>query len=148
MEVINKIAPSEQQARRFTEPGHDRPIYMLNLLKFKEKAEYEDARETSLSGAEAYAIYGKEVAGHLAKVGGAPAFSAGVESLRVGEVEELWDMAAIVMYPSRSAMVEMTSSPEYQASTVHRTAGLAGQLNIELVGPRGVWFKQQEANKK
>ena len=69
MEVINKIAPSEQQARRFTEPGHDRPIYMLNLLKFKEKAEYEDARETSLSGAEAYAIYGKEVAGHLAKVG-------------------------------------------------------------------------------
>ena len=32
MEVINKIAPSEQQARRFTEPGHDRPIYMLNLL--------------------------------------------------------------------------------------------------------------------
>ena len=43
MEVINKIAPSEQQARRFTEPGHNRPIYMLNLLKFKEKAEYEDA---------------------------------------------------------------------------------------------------------
>ena len=121
---------------------------MLNLLKFKEKAEYEDARETSLSGAEAYAIYGREVAGHLAKVGGAPAFSAGVESLRVGEVEELWDMAAIAMYPSRSAMVEMTSSPEYQASTVHRTAGLAGQLNIELVGPRGVWLKQQEANKK
>jgi len=54
MEVINKIATSEQQARRFTEPGHDRPINMLNLLKFKEKAEYEDARETSLSGAEAY----------------------------------------------------------------------------------------------
>jgi hypothetical protein len=37
----------------------------------------------------------------------------------VGEVEELWDVAAIAMYPSRSAMVEMTSSPEYQASAVH-----------------------------
>ena len=83
MEVINKIAPSELQARRFTEPGHDRAIYMLNLLKFKERAEYEDGRETDLSGAEAYALYGKEVAGHLAKVGGTPAFSASVESLRV-----------------------------------------------------------------
>lgn len=149
MKVINKIAPSEQQARRFAEPGHDRPIYMLNLLKFKEKAEYEDGRETDLSGAEAYAIYGKEVAGHLANVGGTPAFSASVESLRVGEVEELWDVAAIAMYPSRSAMVEMTSSPEYKASAVHRTAGLAGQLNIELVGPRGAWLKQlQEFNTK
>jgi uncharacterized protein (DUF1330 family) len=149
MEVINKIAPSEQQVRRFTEPGHDREIYMLNLLKFKAKAEYEDGRETDLSGAEAYAIYGKEVAGHLAKVGGTPAFSASVESLRVGEVEELWDVAAIAMYPSRSAMVEMTSSPEYKASAVHRTAGLAGQLNIELVGPRGAWLKQlQESDKK
>lgn len=107
MEVINKIAPSELQARRFTEPGRDRAIYMLNLLKFKEKAEYEDGRETDLSGAEAYAIYGKEVAGHLTKVGGTPAFSASVESLRVGEVEELWDVAAIAMYPSRSAVVEM-----------------------------------------
>ena len=35
------------------------------------------------------------------------------------------------MYPSRAAMLEMISSPEYQAILVHREAGLAGQLNIE-----------------
>ena len=41
MEVQNKVNPSEQQMAEFMEPGHDEQIYMLNLLKFKEKASYE-----------------------------------------------------------------------------------------------------------
>jgi uncharacterized protein (DUF1330 family) len=143
MEVINRVAPNDEQMKGFMEPGHEGPIYMLNLLKFKEKAEYPDGRDTDLTGAEAYGIYGKEVVGHLAKVGGAPMFSAAVERLMLGEVEELWDMTAIAMYPSRKAMLEMISAPDYQASAVHRTAGLAGQLNIELVAPTGAWFAQQ-----
>ena len=143
MEVINRVAPNDEQMKGFMEPGHEGPIYMLNLLKFKEKAEYPDGRETDLTGAEAYGIYGKEVVGHLAKVGGAPMFSAAVERLMLGEVEELWDMTAIAIYPSRKAMLEMISAPDYQASAVHRTAGLAGQLNIELVAPTGASFTQQ-----
>ena len=143
MEVVNKVIPNEEQLNGFLEPGQDGPIYMLNLLKFKEKAAYEDGRESSLTGAEAYAIYGAEVVEHLAKVGGAPMFSAKVERLMLGEVEELWDSAAIAMYPSRSAMMAMMSSPAYQASAVHRTAGLAGQLNIELVEPVGAWLMEQ-----
>ena len=143
MEVVNKVAPTEEQMKGFLEPGREGPIYMLNLLKFKETAEYADGRETDLSGAEAYAIYGQEVIQHLQKVGGAPMFSAGVERLMLGEVEELWDAAAIAMYPSRKAMLEMISSPEYRASALHREAGLAGQLNIELVEPSGAWLRQQ-----
>tara|TARA_B100000575_G_scaffold194699_1_gene157301 strand:+ start:311 stop:742 length:432 start_codon:yes stop_codon:yes gene_type:complete len=143
MEVVNKVAPTEEQMKGFLEPGREGPIYMLNLLKFKEVAEYADGRKTDLSGAEAYAIYGQEVMKHLQKVGGAHMFSAGVERLMLGEVEELWDAAAIAMYPSRKAMLEMISSPEYQASALHREAGLAGQLNIELVEPSGAWFREQ-----
>ena len=56
-----------------------------------------------------------------------------VERLMLGEVEELWDAVAIAKYPSRAAMGEMIGSPEYQAIEVHRSAGLAGQLNIECV---------------
>lgn len=143
MEVNNKVVPNEEQMKGFSEPGHEGPIYMLNLLKFKEKAEYPDGRESDLTGAEAYAIYGNEVVGHLAKVGGAPMFTARIERLMLGEVEELWDTAAIAMYPSRGAMLQMLSTAEYQASAVHRTAGLAGQLNIELVEPMGAWLMQQ-----
>ncbi len=140
MQVTNKVMPNEQQLKEFMEPGQDGPIYMLNLLKFKDAAEYSDGRQTDLTGAEAYGIYAAEVVEHLAEVGGAPLFGAQVERLMLGEVEELWDSAAIAMYPSRQAMMTMMMSPDYQASAVHREAGLAGQLNIELVRPTGMWF--------
>ena len=63
----------------------------------------------------------------------------------LGEVEELWDSVAIAMYPSREAMLEMISKPAYQEIAVHRSAGLAGQLNIELVNAVGI-LKSQEVD--
>ena len=104
---------------------------MVNLLKFKDKAEYEDGRETNLTGAEAYLIYGQEVQNHLKKVGGEAIFSGRVERLMLGEVGELWDIVAIAKYPSRKAMIEMIMDADYQESEKHRSAGLKGQLNIE-----------------
>jgi len=142
MEVHNRVHPNEEQMQGFLESDHDKPIYMLNMLKFKDKAEYEDGRETDLTGREAYAIYGMEVAKLLARHGGAPMFSATVDRLMLGEVEELWDSVAIAMYPSRQAMLDMISSEDYQAIAVHRSAGLAGQLNIETVDPAGAWLMQ------
>ena len=142
MEVVNQITPNEEQIKGLLAPGHDGPIYMLNLLKFKDDAEYEDGRDTDLTGQEAYGIYGLEVARLLAVVGGAPMFNAHVERLMLGEVEELWDSAAIAMYPSRKTMLEMIGMPKYQGIAVHRSAGLAGQLNIELVNPAGAWMGQ------
>ena len=131
MIVENKVTPSEEQLKGFMEGDADSPIHMLNLLKFKEKAEYEDGRKTDLTGAEAYGIYGKQVQGHLEKVGGHGIFSGVVSRLMLGEVEELWDMVAIVKYPSKKAMLQMMTDPDYIKSAQHRSAGLAGQLNIE-----------------
>jgi uncharacterized protein (DUF1330 family) len=70
-------------------------------------------------------------------------FSANVEGLWLGEVEELWDAIVIAMYPNRKAMYDMLASPEYQEIAIHRTAGLAGQLNIETTNPVGLWLIQQ-----
>jgi len=131
MKVENKIMPDEKQMEGFLVEDNNKPIFMVNLLKFKEKAEYPDKRETSLSGEDAYAIYGKEVQDHLAKVGGKAIFGGHVTRLMLGEVEELWDQVAIAMYPNRKAMLKMISDPEYIKSAQHRVAGLAGQLNIE-----------------
>ena len=131
MKVENKVMPNEKQMEEFLEEGNDEPIFMVNLLKFKEKAEYPDKRETDLSGREAYAIYGVEVVKHLEKVGGKPIFGSDVIRLMLGEVEELWDQVAIAMYPNRKAMLKMISDPDYIESAQHRVAGLAGQLNIE-----------------
>lgn len=133
MKVKNHTRPHQTQMEGFFEGDTETPIAMLNLLKFKEKAEYEDGRETSLTGAEAYAIYGKEVIEHLNNVGGKWIFGAEITRLMLGDIEELWDAVAIATYPSKKAMLKMITSPEYMESHKHRVAGLAGQLNIESI---------------
>ena len=131
MEVKNALVPNDEQMKGFMEGDIDTPIYMVNLLKFKDKAEYEDGRETNLTGEEAYSIYGLEVQEHLKKVDAELIFSGKVERIMLGEVGELWDVIAIAKYPSRKAMMEMIMDTDYQESEKHRAAGLKGQLNIE-----------------
>lgn len=51
MDVINEVLPTDPD--RITEmmaEGPEGPIFMVNLLKFNERAEYADGRETDLSG--------------------------------------------------------------------------------------------------
>ena len=136
MQVINEVFPADpKQIQALMQPGPDGPIFMVNLLKFKERAEYEDGREADMSGREAYMIYGRAVTDILPKFGGRAVFAGDVTFLSLGKAEELWDEVAIAMYPRRADMVRMSMSAEWQAAAVHRTAGLKGQLNIETVLP-------------
>ena len=80
-------------------------------------------------------LYATEVAKVITQVGGKLTFGADVKRLMLGEVEDLWDQVAIAMHPSRAAMFEMIQLPAYAEISVHRTEGLAGQLNIETVAP-------------
>ena len=137
MEVENKVVPNQEQMAGFSEAGPDGPIYMVNLLRFKHKAEYQDGRETDLSGREAYGLYAEGVTKLLAEVGGSVVFNGGVERLMLGEVEDLWDSIAIAMYPSRGAMLKMMMADGMKDISVHREAGLEGQLNIETT-PDGI----------
>ena len=132
MEFKNSVHPTKERMEGFLEGDLETPIAMINLLKFKEKAEYKDGRDTDLTGEQAYTIYMKEVIEHLKKVGGEASFGGSINRLMLGEVEELWDKAFIAKYPSRKAMLKMITDPDYLESNKHREAGLAGQLNIEV----------------
>jgi uncharacterized protein (DUF1330 family) len=137
MQVINEVFPTDPaRLQAMMEKGPEGPIFMVNLLKFKDKAEYADGRSCNLSGREAYMIYGRAVSELLPKFGGRGIFAADVTFLTLGQVEELWDEVAIAMYPDRAAMVRMSLSEEWRDIAVHRTAGLKGQLNIETVLPK------------
>jgi uncharacterized protein (DUF1330 family) len=132
MQVINEMFPADPaRIQQIMETGPAGPIFMVNLLKFKERAEYKDGRPWDLTGREAYMIYGRAVTDLLPKFGGSAVFAADVTFLTLGQVEELWDEVAIARYPNRRAMVEMSMSKEWQEMAVHRDAGLKGQLNIE-----------------
>ena len=144
MKVVNKVYPDKEQIKGFMEPVSEGPICMVNLLKFKDKAAYEDGRDTDLTGREAYALYEEGVKKLLQEIGGGIGFDGDVARLALGEVEELWDVVALAVWPSRGAMFEVMQSPEMQAISVHRSAGLAGQINIETTCFQGLWLKDND----
>ena len=133
MKVENKLIPNEYQINGLLENSEIGPISMVNLLKYKDKAIYEDGRDTNLTGEEAYGLYAMEVINFVEKYGGEFIFAGKVSWLMLGEVEDLWDAVAIAKYPNRKALFEMTMDPGYQKIHVHRDAGLEGQLNIETI---------------
>lgn len=130
MQVKNAVYPPGQQAMDFFGAEEDGPFVMVNLLKFKDRAEYPDGSASDLTGREAYGLYGVEVSKLVEGLGGRIRFSARVTSLLLGEVDELWDAVALAEYPSLAAFKAMATSPEMHAIEHHRLAGLAGQLNI------------------
>ena len=130
MKVENAVYPPSEQIMAFFGAPEDGPFVMVNLLKFKDKAEYADGSASDLSGREAYAIYGEAVSKLVEGLGGKIHYSGSVTGLLLGEVEDLWDMVALAEYPSLEAFRAMAMSPQMHAIEHHRTAGLAGQLNI------------------
>ena len=142
MQFVNHLYPNQHQLEGFLDPSSEGPIGMLNLLRFKDKAEYDDGRETNLSGREAYDLYVEGVTKLLAQVGGYLGFVGDVDRLVVGEIDDLWDAVAIAYYPSRKAMLDMMQLDGMGEISVHRAAGLMGQLNIETVGMAGDWLNK------
>ena len=136
MHVENAVMPQSEQAKAFFFGEENGPMVMVNLLKFKDRAEYPDGHANAgMTGKEAYAVYGAAVMKCLEMVGGKGLFSADVSGLMLGDVEELWDMVALAYYPGPRAMLQMVGLPEYQGIEIHRFAGLKGQLNIRTRAP-------------
>ena len=131
MKINNRIMPSSEQLSKLHELDDSEPFCVLNLIKFKHKAEYADGRESQLTGAEAYAVYGKEQRRHLREVGAEVLLVGSLAELIIGEMEtEKWDFFAIVKYPNKSALRSFFNNSDWAKSNEHRAAGLEGQVLI------------------
>ena len=133
MKVENQVQPNPESVQSFL-AGKEEPVVMVNLLKFKDRASYADGRETGLTGQEAYGLYAQEMRKLVEGAGGRFLFGGEVESLLLGEVEELWDVVGLVEYPSPKSLLQIASSPAFLEIEIHRVAGLAGQLNLAVRG--------------
>jgi uncharacterized protein (DUF1330 family) len=130
MKVENAVYPTAEQIEALRNDRSPDPIVMLALLKFHDRAQYADARNSDLSGMQAYMIYGEAMRKVVEREGGKFLFLGAVKQLAIGVVENLWDVAALVEYPSAAAFAKIATSPEVAEIGVHRAAGLAGQLLI------------------
>jgi len=122
--------PTPDQFKALFEKAAPGPLIMLNLLKFKEKAEYGDGREIHISGREAYSVYGSYMKKRLEADGGRFIFSADTHLLVIGDGDLEWDAVGIVEYASLENFKEIVFSAEYLEVSVHREAGLEHQLLI------------------
>jgi len=132
------IYPDDDQIKLLLTMDMEEPVAMVNLLKFKEKAEYREGHEFEpCTGAEAYFHYSAALGGFpnsngvLDQLGARILFAGPVQHGVIGTLEATaYDMIAIVRYPSRRAFIEMIEREDYKAAQVHRDAGLDHQLLI------------------
>lgn len=104
----------------------DRPIAMINLLRYRARAKYpEDADAEPCSGYEAYQRYAAVAIRKIKSLGGRVLWMGNVAHTVIAPPGEQWDEALIVEYPSPRAFLDMLAMEDYQAAAVHRTAALA-----------------------
>ncbi len=106
-------------------PDDDGPIWMVNLMSYRNVARYPDGRAERLSGREADDRYAPLDV--LAAIGAEPVFVADVDTQLLGD-EPRWDRVGVVKYPTRRAFIEMQSRPDFQDKHVHKEAGMASTI--------------------
>ncbi len=126
------VNPTEAQIADFARRAPDqKPIVMLNLLRFRETAEYADASEPAVSGKKAYSRYSRAVMPLLFEVGGQPLWMGKARAGVIVPDGEAWHEVLLVHYPSRAAFVRMVTSDAYRRILHHRTAALADSRLVE-----------------
>jgi uncharacterized protein (DUF1330 family) len=118
------IEPTEEQFKRLAASGDDGPVMMVNLLRFKERADGIDA-DDGITGAEAYARYGAALQPYLEGVRGRVLLGGVTTESVIGPEAGEWDAVFVAEYPSRKAFLEMTSDPGYLEVHRHRAAAVA-----------------------
>lgn len=124
------VDPTKSQFAAFAGLPDAGPIWMLNLIRLRKNAKYDDGRE--MTGAEAYAEYGRASAPFFTGVGGKIAWAGKPQAVLIGPEDEEWDMAFVAEYPSAAAFIEMVKNPGYQAIVFHRQAAVKTSRLIRM----------------
>ena len=131
------VDPSREGWQAFKDLPRDRPIHMLNLIKFRDLAEYPADHPNhgkGLTGREAYAIYREGFQRLVADDGAAMVWEASLECVVTGPADE-WDEAFVMGYPDAGAFMAMVKNAEYVRDVVpHRTAAVADSRLIRFRG--------------
>jgi uncharacterized protein (DUF1330 family) len=123
------IDPSPENWKAFKDLPRDTPIHMLNLLLYRESAEYPQGHEhhgKGWTGRRAYQEYGKTSGPIFARVGGTIAWRGTFQTMVTGPSpdEKVWHEGFVAFYPNSAAFLEMVTDPEYQKAVINRNAAL------------------------
>jgi len=121
------IDPSPANFQAFKDLPRDQPINMLNLLLYRDIAEYPESHEHAgkgWSGRRAYQEYGTTSEPIFRRLGGEILWRGRFQTMVTGPEGERWHDGFIARYPDAGAFFAMIKDPDYQKAVVNRTAAL------------------------
>ncbi|MFM2301399.1 MAG: hypothetical protein RLZZ84_1135 [Pseudomonadota bacterium] len=131
------VDPDRANWQAFKDLPRDTPIHMLNLIKFRELADYPADHPNhgkGMTGAEAYAIYRAGFQALVAGSGAGMVWEGPMECVVTGPAGE-WDEAFVMGYPNSAAFMAMVKDADYIRDVVpHRTAAVADSRLIRFAG--------------
>ncbi|MBV8926167.1 MAG: DUF1330 domain-containing protein [Bradyrhizobium sp.] len=131
------LEPTWEAGRALARRGISSSLVMLNLLRFREIADYsahpELAPAEPITGAEAYDRYIAHTLPLLRKSGGDLLFAGEGGPFLIGPEEEQWDRALLIRQKNTGAFMAFAVQAAYLAGIGHRTAALSDSRLLPLV---------------
>jgi hypothetical protein len=138
------LEPTQEAGRDFMMRGIEGEVVMLNLLRFRDVADYsataELAPDEPISGAAAFDLYIEHTLPFLHESGGSLEFLGGGGAFLIGPPEERWDLVMLVRHRSVETFVAFASNEAYSAGLGHRLAAISDSRLLPVVTrdvPRG-----------
>ena len=123
------LDPTQESGQDFYLNEMSGPIVMLNLLRFRDVADYSASPELApaepISGSKAYEHYMKHTRPFLEGGGGEVLFMGKGSSFLIGPSEEKWDAVLLVKQQSKDSFMAFAQNEGYLKGLGHRTAALA-----------------------
>ena len=122
------VDPTDAQAIALVQRELSGPFSMLNLLRFRDVADYSAhpalAPAAPISGAEAYERYVEHTRPFLEATGGEISWMGRGGPLFVGPVAERWDLAMLITQNSLEDFFAFATNEAYLAGVGHRDAAV------------------------
>ena len=137
--MTDYVDPTKECFAQFRANDREGPVHMLNLVRFRDQAQYPDGRLAT--GSEAYANYGRESFPVFSRLGGRIIWRGQFELMLIGPQDVTWDECFIAEYPSVASFVEMVRDPVYREAVIHRQAAVSDSRLIRMAPmPSGTGF--------
>jgi uncharacterized protein (DUF1330 family) len=128
---------SDENGAAFLSRNIKGEVVMLNLLRFREVADYTDHPDLSpdkaISGREAYQKYALHTLPLLEAAGGSLLYAGNGGDFLIGPAGRGWDQVLLVRHKSVQAFMAFASDQDYLAGAGHRSAALLDSRLLPLI---------------